>query len=603
MVLGTVHKRPDEIDLRWVPGVLSRNGEIEETGVAAGVLGHPPRASRGSRTSSTSTARLEAGEIILAGSFTRPMWVSRGDEVRATMGRWESSNAASSEPDVPRPPGRARRPAIGMWACTGSPLVTEIAAGSGLDWLLIDGARRTPGHAAGAAAGVAAYRSAARARAGGTTRHIKQVLDLGAQNILVPMVSSADEAAAAVAATRYPPAGVRGVGSALARGPLEPRRRYLANAAHVSVTVQIETAAASMRAAEIAAVDGVDAVFVGPSDLAASLGLLGQQTHPDVIAAVEQVFAAVTAAGKPVGVNAFDPAVAQSYIEAVRTSSSSGGCRPARPRVRPSRPGGSRAPTTRSGRRTDAILASVKVTSPKRVRATLGPCSAPSPATSSSTSRRRRTSSSRSPSPTPAPRHPSPSAPPSTARGAAAHPDRCRRTTAPRDRAAGAPDRRLRGDDRRRSPASGHRPGDETELLVYGRPSHYAESDALAPTAAAEFGGIDDPRDVLLAVSSWVGTRLSYVSGSSLPTDGATRPPRAPRCAETTATCASRCCAPSASRRGSSRSRAGPRADGFHAVAEAWVDGRWNVVDATTPRPAAPSSASRRGGMPRTRHS
>ncbi len=69
-------------------------------------------------------------------------------------------------------------------------------------------------------------------------------------------------------------------------------------------------------AAEIAAVDGVDAVFVGPSDLAASMGLLGQQTHPDVVAAVEQVFAAVKAAGKPVGVNAFDPAAADAYLEA-----------------------------------------------------------------------------------------------------------------------------------------------------------------------------------------------------------------------------------------------------------------------------------------------
>lgn len=87
MVLGAVHKRPDEIDLRWVPGVLSRNGEIEETGVAAGVLGHPATGVAWlANKFHQHGARLEAGEIILAGSFTRPMWVSRGDEVLCDYG-------------------------------------------------------------------------------------------------------------------------------------------------------------------------------------------------------------------------------------------------------------------------------------------------------------------------------------------------------------------------------------------------------------------------------------------------------------------------------------------------------------------------------------
>ncbi|MFB7251524.1 2-keto-4-pentenoate hydratase [Microbacterium sp. NPDC056234] len=82
MILGTVRKRPDEIDLRWVPGVLSRNGEIEETGVAAGVLGHPARGVAWlANKFHQHGARLEAGEIILAGSFTRPMWVSEGDTI------------------------------------------------------------------------------------------------------------------------------------------------------------------------------------------------------------------------------------------------------------------------------------------------------------------------------------------------------------------------------------------------------------------------------------------------------------------------------------------------------------------------------------------
>ncbi len=147
---------------------------------------------------------------------------------------------------------------------------------------------------------------------------IKQFLDVGAQNILVPMVNTAEEAARAVAATRYPPLGVRGVGSALARAAQFNRIDGYLRRAHeiTSLTVQIESDAGVRNAQRIAEVDGVDAVFIGPSDLAASLGLLGQQEHSDVIAAVERTIAAVRAAGKPVGVNAFSPATARRYLEA-----------------------------------------------------------------------------------------------------------------------------------------------------------------------------------------------------------------------------------------------------------------------------------------------
>lgn len=213
------------------------------------------------------------------------------------------------------------RALVGMWACSGSPLLTEVAAGSGLDWLLID-----MEHSANTLESVllqlqaaAAYPIAPLVRvAANDTVAIKQVLDLGAQNIIVPMVSSVAEAQAAVAATRYPPEGVRGVGSALARSARWNRvDRYLQESSeHTSLTVQIETAAGVEAAADIAAIDGIDAVFVGPSDLSASMGLLGQQTHPSVMAAVEHVFTAVQAAGKPVGVNAFDPAAADAYIAA-----------------------------------------------------------------------------------------------------------------------------------------------------------------------------------------------------------------------------------------------------------------------------------------------
>lgn len=215
----------------------------------------------------------------------------------------------------------ADRPLAGIWACTGSALVAEISAGSGLDWMLID-----MEHAPNSLESVLAQLHAVAASPITPVVRVpwndpvvlKQVLDLGAQNVMVPMVASAAEAQDAVAALRYPPRGRRGVGSALARSARWNRvDGYLGDAdAHVSLVVQIETTAAVEAAGAIAAVEGVDAVFVGPSDLAASMGLLGQQTHPEVVAAVNRVIAEVSAAGKPCGVNAFDPDVAEAYLAA-----------------------------------------------------------------------------------------------------------------------------------------------------------------------------------------------------------------------------------------------------------------------------------------------
>lgn len=214
----------------------------------------------------------------------------------------------------------ADRPLAGMWVCSGSPLVAEICAGAGLDWLLID-MEHSPN---GLESVLAQLQAVAAAPVTAVVRvpigdvvTIKQVLDLGAQNILVPMVDTAAQAAELVEAVRYPPRGRRGVGSALARsGRWNRVEDYLADAdRHVSLFVQVETTAGVRNAAEIAAVDGVDGVFVGPSDLAASMGLLGAQTHPDVVAAVLEAFAAVRGTGTPVGVNAFDPDAAQRYLD------------------------------------------------------------------------------------------------------------------------------------------------------------------------------------------------------------------------------------------------------------------------------------------------
>jgi 4-hydroxy-2-oxoheptanedioate aldolase len=213
------------------------------------------------------------------------------------------------------------RPQIGMWVSSGSPVVAEICAGAGLDWLLIDGEHSPIGLETISALlqAVAPYPVTPLVRApSGDAVVLKQLLDLGAQNVLVPMIDTAEQAHAVVRAVRYPPRGIRGVGSALSRGARWNRvEGYMPDAdQHVSLFVQVESATGVENAAAVAAVDGVDGVFVGPSDLAASMGVLGQQTHPDVTAAVLKTFEAVRAAGKPVGVNAFDPSVAQAYLDA-----------------------------------------------------------------------------------------------------------------------------------------------------------------------------------------------------------------------------------------------------------------------------------------------
>ena len=215
----------------------------------------------------------------------------------------------------------ADRPLVGGWVCSGSATMAEIMAGSGLDWLLIDMEHAPNGlesvlaqlHAA------SGYEITPMVRVPSDDAvTIKQVLDLGVQNILVPMVSTAEQARGVAAAAQYPPAGRRGIGSALARsGRWNRVPQYLAEAAdHVSVFVQIETVAGVRSAAEIAAVEGIDGVFVGPSDLSASMGLIGQQTHDDVVAEVLATFEAVRGAGVPVGVNAFDPTAARNYLDA-----------------------------------------------------------------------------------------------------------------------------------------------------------------------------------------------------------------------------------------------------------------------------------------------
>jgi 4-hydroxy-2-oxoheptanedioate aldolase len=146
---------------------------------------------------------------------------------------------------------------------------------------------------------------------------MKQYLDVGAQTVLVPIVESAEQAARIVSATRYPPGGIRGVGSALARAARWGQvNNYLQNCEQeICVLVQVETTKGIENLDAIAATPGVDGVFFGPSDLAASMGLLGRSGDPAVRAAVEAGIRAVVAGGKAAGVLTVDADAARRYID------------------------------------------------------------------------------------------------------------------------------------------------------------------------------------------------------------------------------------------------------------------------------------------------
>ncbi|GAA5225652.1 aldolase/citrate lyase family protein [Paeniglutamicibacter antarcticus] len=208
----------------------------------------------------------------------------------------------------------------GIWVCSGSPLVAEICAGAGFDWIFID-AEHSPNGLESILVQLQSVRGypvipVVRPPVNDTVV-IKQYLDLGVQSLIIPMVNNAADARAAVAACHYPPLGVRGVGSALARSARWNRvPDYLTRAGEtLTLMVQIESAEAVSNVEEIVGTEGVDGIFIGPSDMAASMGVIGQQNHPDVVAAVEKAIAAGRAAGKYVGVNAFSEDAAKRYIE------------------------------------------------------------------------------------------------------------------------------------------------------------------------------------------------------------------------------------------------------------------------------------------------
>lgn len=213
---------------------------------------------------------------------------------------------------------------IGCWVGMASSYAAEMAATAGFDWLLIDGehAPNAIGSLSGQLAVVLPSDSLAVVRpVNDDTDGIKQLLDIGAQSLLVPMVDSADQARRIVAATRYAPQGIRGVGSSLARASrFGAIPDYIATAnGQICLILQVESRAGLAALDDIVAVDGVDGVFIGPSDLAADMGHPGRADHPDVRAAVFDALTRIRAAGKTAGVLATDEGFIRDCLAAGAT--------------------------------------------------------------------------------------------------------------------------------------------------------------------------------------------------------------------------------------------------------------------------------------------
>lgn len=209
---------------------------------------------------------------------------------------------------------------IGFWLGLADPYCAELAANAGFDWLLMDGehAPNDLRSLLGQLQAVAAYPTQPIIRpVVGDTVLIKQLLDIGAQTLLVPMVDSAEQALQLVRAMRYPPFGVRGVGSALARASRwNSVPGYLDEADdQMCLLVQVENLEGLANLDEIAAVDGVDGVFIGPADLSAAMGYRGNPGHPEVQAAIEEAIARIQRAGKAAGILSADEKLARRYLE------------------------------------------------------------------------------------------------------------------------------------------------------------------------------------------------------------------------------------------------------------------------------------------------
>lgn len=212
----------------------------------------------------------------------------------------------------------AGRQQIGLWVSLASPYSAEIVAGSGFDWLLID-TEHSPNEVDNTLLqlqAVAAYPSHPIVRPAWNDKVlIKRHLDIGAQTLLVPYVETEEEAAAAVAAIRYPKRGVRGVAGVTRASRYGRVKDYARRAdAELCLLVQIETRRGLDNLEAIAGMDGVDGVFIGPADLAAGLGRLGDIQHAEVQSAIQDGVKRIRACKKGAGILATDEASARRYI-------------------------------------------------------------------------------------------------------------------------------------------------------------------------------------------------------------------------------------------------------------------------------------------------
>lgn len=207
---------------------------------------------------------------------------------------------------------------IGCWSSLSNAITTEVLGVAGFDWILLDG-EHSPNDVTTFIPQLMALKDSVSAPvvrpSSNSAVEIKRLLDAGFYNFLVPFVESADEARRAVAATRYPPQGVRGVSVSQRSNRYGTVADYFKGVnEQICVMVQIESRAGVAAAREIAALDGVDCVFVGPSDLAAGFGHLGNVNHPEVQAAIASVFADAKACGKATGILAPVEADARRYM-------------------------------------------------------------------------------------------------------------------------------------------------------------------------------------------------------------------------------------------------------------------------------------------------
>src|SRR5476651_92103 len=208
---------------------------------------------------------------------------------------------------------------IGLWCSLCSNITAEIAAHSGYDWLLLD-TEHSPNEVPDVLSQLQAIQSGTASAivrpAWNDMVLIKRYLDIGAQTLLLPFVQTPEEARAAVAATRYPPGGIRGITGSGRASRYGRVKDYLNNASNeICVLVQVETKSALDQIEKIASVEGIDGVFIGPNDLSASFGHLGNWGHTDVQAALKDAVVRLKKIGKPAGILTPNEEEAKRFIE------------------------------------------------------------------------------------------------------------------------------------------------------------------------------------------------------------------------------------------------------------------------------------------------